>query len=141
MLLALYGLHFLLRRGKPATLGEIGRAGGFPAARIRDVMNKLRGAGLVRRRSSRGYALAKAPGEIRILDVFRAVEAPRPPAAPCDGDYDACVTRASCVFAPLCRKAQEAFRESLRNFTLAEFEDVAVDLPNCLDPGMRHRAS
>lgn len=105
------------------------------------MMKKLRGAGLVQRRSSRGYTLAKAPGEIRILDVLRAVDAPRPPAAPCDGDYDACATRASCILAPLCRKAEEARRQSLQNFMLAELENVEVDLPNCLDPNLRNRAS
>lgn len=139
--LALHGLHVLLRRRKPVLLGDIARSAGFPPGQVRDVMQKLRGAGLVQRRSTRGYTLAKAPGEIPILDILHAVEAPRPPTAPCDGDYDACITRASCILAPLCRKAEEARRSSLQNFTLAELENVDVDLPNCLDPSLRSRAS
>lgn len=139
--LALHGLHLLLQKRKPATLGEIRRSGGFPAGRVREVMLKLRDAGLVERRSTRGYTLAKAPGEIRILDILRAVEAPPAPEAPCEGDYDACLTRATCVLAPLCRRADEARRETLRNFTLEELEGVGVELPNCLDPKLRNRAS
>lgn len=139
--LALHGLHLMLRRRKPVRPGDIARSGAFPAAQVRDVLAKLLGAGLIQRRSSRGYVLAKAPGEIRLLDVLRAVEGPKTPEAPCDGDYDACDSRASCILAPLCRKAEEAFRESMKNFTLAELEDVAVDLPNCLDPNLRNRAS
>ena len=53
------------------------------------------------------------------------------------GDYDACASRASCLLAPLCRSAEASFEESLRRFTLADLEDTAVDLPNCVDPRVR----
>jgi Rrf2 family protein len=139
-ILALHGLHVLVRKQAPVRLKEIQKTSGFDLRRIDSVMRKLRRAGLVRT-TGRGYILARAPGEISILEVIRSIDVPRPPTAPCSGDYDACTTRASCLLAPICRDAERAFHETLSRYTLAEFEDVAVDLPNCMDPKLRTAAS
>jgi Rrf2 family protein len=139
-ILALHGLHVLLRKQAPVRMKEIQKTSGFDLRRIRSVIRKLRRAGLIRS-TRRGYILARAPGEISILEVVRSIDAPRPPTAPCSGDYDACATRASCLLAPICRDAERAFRETLHSYTLADFEDVAVDLPNCRDPKLRTAAS
>src|SRR4051812_24525059 len=130
--LALFAMHLLLRKRKPASLQEIRRAGAFSRPEVRGVIDKLRKGGLIRTRSHHGYVLARAPGEISILDVARMLDAPRPPVAPCGGDYDACASRASCLLAPLCRSAEVSFEESLRRFTLADMEGIPVDLPNCV---------
>jgi Rrf2 family protein len=135
--LGLFAMHLLLRKRKPTSLQEISRAGAFPRPELRGVIDKLRKAGLIRSRSNHGYILAKAPGDISILEVVRTLDALEPPAAPCGGDYDACASRASCLLAPLCRSAEASFEESLRRFTLADLEDTPVDLPNCVDPGVR----
>jgi DNA-binding IscR family transcriptional regulator len=65
------------------------------------------------------------------------LDAPKPPAAPCGGDYDACASRASCLLAPLCRSAAASFEEALRRFGLADLKENPVDLPNCVDPKLR----
>jgi Rrf2 family protein len=135
--LGLFAMHLLLRKQKPASLEEIRRAGAFPRPEIRGVIDKLRKGGLIRARSHHGYVLARAPGEISILDVVRMLDAPQPPAAPCGGDYDACASRASCLLAPLCRSAEVTFEESLRRYTLADLREHPVDLPNCVDPKVR----
>jgi Rrf2 family protein len=135
-ILALHGLHVLLRKRAPARLKEIQKSSGFSLAQLRTVMRRLLQSGLIRN-TRRGYVLAKAPGEVSILEVLRSIDAPRPPTAPCSGDYDACASRASCLLAPICRDAERAFLETLRSYTLADFEDIAVDLPNCLDPKLR----
>lgn len=139
--LALHALHLMLKKNKPVTLKEIRRSSGFGIARVRPVIGKLRHAGLIRRRSGHGYMLSKAPGEISIRDVVQAVDEAKPPTSPCGGDYDACDSRASCIFAPLCRHAEQGFQETLRSFTLAELVNVPLDLPNCLDPKVRVEAS
>ena len=139
--LALYAMHFMLRKRKPASLGEILRSGRFARDQARAVLGKLRNGGLVRTGSGRGYVLAKAPGEISVLDVVHAVDPLKPPGAPCGGDYDACDVRATCLLAPLCRSAEQAFQKSLHEFTLEDLADVSVDLPGCLDPDLRNRAS
>lgn len=135
--LGLFAMHLLLRKRKPASLQEISRAGAFRPPEVRGVIDKLRKGGLIGTRSKHGYVLAKAPGEISILDIIRTLDAPKPPAAPCGGDYDACASRASCLLAPLCRSAEASFEESLRRFTLADLEETSVDLPNCMDPKVR----
>ncbi len=139
--LALHALHLLLRKSRPVAPAEIRRSSGCTDKALRGILKKLREAELLRRSTGRGYVLAKAPGEIRILDVVRAVETPQAPEEPCSGDYEACDSRAACILAPLCRKAEAAFQEALREFTLADLADVAVDLPNCLDPRIHTRAS
>jgi len=139
--LALHGLHLMLRTRGPVSSTQISRSGTFASSQVRRVLGKLQSGGLVRSGSGHGFELAKAPGEISILDVIRAVDVPEPPTAPCGGDYDACVTRATCVLAPLCRKTEEAVQESLRAFTLADLDDVSIDVPNCLDPKLRTGAS
>lgn len=135
--LALHGLHLMLRASTPVSPKEIRQSAGCPSRQVREVLHKLRMAGLVRITGGHGFVLAKAPGEISILEVVRAMDAPQTPKAPCSGDYDACATRATCILAPLCKKAEEASQETLRAVTLADFVDVPVDLPNCLDPKLR----
>jgi len=135
--LAMYGMHLMLRENRPVPLRELVHSGGFSPKQVRSIVRKLQAAGMVRSSSRKGFVLAKAPGEINVLDVVRVVDSPKPPSAPCGGDYDACDSRASCILAPLCRDAEKAYMESLRNFTLEDLADVPVDLPNCLDPKVR----
>ena len=139
--LALAGLHSLLRERRPVPLNDVAQATQSPGPLLRALFRKLQAAGLVKLRRGHGFVLARPPGEIRLLDVLRIIDAPHPPDAPCGGDYDACDSRASCILAPLCRSAEEAWIDTLRRFTLADFADVSVDLPNCLDPNLRDLAS
>jgi len=140
-ILALHALHLMLRKRKPVTLREIHGSSRFDSDLIRAIVGKLRKSGLIRGRSGHGYVLAKAPGEIALQDVIQAVEKPAPPTAPCGGNFEACATRASCFLAPLCQRAEEGFQGALRSFTLAELADIPVDLPNCVDPGLKSAAS
>jgi len=139
--LALAALHLMVRSAKPQSVAEIGKTAHADPKQVRKVLRKLLAGGLIRGRPGQGYRLDKAPGSIRALDVVRIVDSAKAPKAPCGGDYDACDSRATCILAPLCRSAEEAFLESLRNFTLADLADARVDLPNCMDPGLRTLAS
>lgn len=141
VIVALHALHLMLRKRKPVAHGEIRRSSGFAMDRIRTALWKLERNGVVKRVPRRGYVLAKAPGEIALLDVVRIIDEPRPPTAPCGGDYDACASRASCILAPVCRNADQGYQEALRSFTLAELTDVPPALPNCLDPRVKAEAS
>jgi Rrf2 family protein len=140
-ILALHALHLLMRRKDAVSRREIQRSSGFPGKAVRALMPRLRQAGFIRTIPGRGYALAKAPGEIPLEDLLRSVEEPCAPKAPCGGDFDACASRAACVLAPLCRQAEEQFRNTLRTFTLAELMNLPPGLPNCLDPKLRAEAS
>lgn len=133
-ILALHSLHVMMLKNGAVSASEVSRSSGFPLHRIQQVAGKLRDAGLIRSSPGRGFVLARAPGEITIQDIVRAVDEPQPPTAPCGGDYDACASRASCILAPLCRSAEDSQQKVLRSFTLAELLGIRPDLPNCMDP-------
>ncbi len=141
VILALHALHAMMLKRNPVSIHGIGTSSGFAIKRVRQVIQKLRNSELVESRPGRGFVLSKAPGEISIQDVIRAIEEPMPPKAPCGGDFDSCASRASCILAPLCRNAGQSYQETLRSFTLAELMSAPLSIPNCLDPKIRHEAS
>lgn len=62
--------------GAPVSAEKLAGADNIPADYVSQLLVKLRRAGLVesRRGSSGGYALAKAPGVIKLCDIVRAVD-------------------------------------------------------------------
>jgi Rrf2 family protein len=133
----LNALHVLMRAQRPLNPGALATEAKAPTALLKAILPKLLKAGLIARLDRRGYILAKAPGEIRLEHVLEALDRPEKPSAPCGGTFDACPSRAACVLAVLCRKAEERFRETLREFTLEDLRDSPPDLPNCLDPAIQ----
>jgi Rrf2 family iron-sulfur cluster assembly transcriptional regulator len=133
--LALHALQAMMLKGTPVSIPELARSSGSAAAQIRPLLAKLQREGLIQSRPGHGFLLARSPGDITLHEIIQAIGESRPPAAPCGGDFDACDSRASCILVPLCRKAEEGFRETLRTFTLAELRGAPLDLPNCVTPG------
>jgi Rrf2 family nitric oxide-sensitive transcriptional repressor len=133
----LSALHVLMHAQRPVTARAIAAGVKAPATLLRSILSKLSRAGLVQGRIGRGYVLARAPGEIRLEDIIRALEEPQEPSAPCGGNFEACPSRASCVLSLLCRKADESFTEASRTFTLADLRELAPDVPNCMDPEIK----
>jgi Rrf2 family protein len=64
--------------GRPVKGEQLSRAQGIPQKFLENILADLRHAGLVRTRrgAEGGYALTRAPGEISVADVLRAVEGP-----------------------------------------------------------------
>ena len=64
--------------GRPIKGDRIAQAQGIPLKFLENILTELRHAGLVRsqRGAEGGYWLARAPEEISIADVIRAVEGP-----------------------------------------------------------------
>jgi len=133
-IVALHALHLMMRRTLAVTPEEIQESSGFPKELIRAVLPGLLRGGLIQRSSGRGYVLSRAPGEISLQQILESVEEPRAPTAPCNGDFEKCDSRASCLLAPLCREADREFVRTLRSFTLADLRDQPPGVPNCLDP-------
>jgi Rrf2 family protein len=76
---AVRALTELAARGSEAvTADSISRAQGVPLKFLLGILGELRRAGLVRsqRGPSGGYLLDRAPGDITIADVMRAVDGP-----------------------------------------------------------------
>lgn len=59
-----------------AHIEELAQAEGIPANYLVQILNELRNAGLINSRRGKlgGYALARAPQEISVLDIVRAME-------------------------------------------------------------------
>jgi Rrf2 family protein len=130
--LALHALQSMMLKGRPVSVRQIARSSRTAPERIRPLLARLQREGLVLSHPGRGFVLARAPGEISLQAVIRAMDETRPPNAPCGGDVDACDSRASCILAPLCRAAARGFQETLRTFTVAELRQAPLDLPNCV---------
>jgi Rrf2 family protein len=112
------------RRGEPVTSGELASSVGAEPSFVRRSIAKLAKAGLVA--TTRGKygacALARAPEEITLLDVYRAAEAP--PAAsphhyPVQPGCPVSVRIQPCM-ASVLHEAQAGFEAGLAGRTLAE---------------------
>ena len=133
-----------------AVLAAVPEGGTLPVQRLAEFhdlapaslakqLQALTAAGLVDGSTGRtgGYRLARAPGQITILDIVTAIDGPEPAfrcreirrVGPCTGpDRDYSPT---CAIAAVMGRAEEAWRESLRRSTLA---DVGSAIVAELDP-------
>ena len=78
-----YGIEGLLvlaikPTGTPMLLSDIAVSRGLPQSFLAKIFQKLARQGLVRsfRGATRGYALARPPGEIKLGDILLAIEGP-----------------------------------------------------------------
>jgi Rrf2 family protein len=76
-----YGMRALLTlaaRGEPTTSEDLAREQGLPAKFLGSIMTDLRRAGLVvsQRGAEGGFRLGRAPKEIAVADVMRALDGP-----------------------------------------------------------------
>ena len=64
--------------GRPVKAERIASAQGIPLNFLENILGELRHAGIVRshRGAEGGFRLARAPGEVSVADVIRAVEGP-----------------------------------------------------------------
>ena len=103
-----------------STVSDMARALGVSANHLMKSVQSLRRAGFVD--SARGYAgghrLCRAPHDIRIGDVVRALEDVA--LVECFRDADACVLTPRCSLAGALRRAADAFLAQLDGVTLAD---------------------
>jgi len=75
---ALHALMYMVRHSTqlPATAGTIARAEGIPSDYLVKILQQLVKAGFVKaaKGRKRGYAFARAPEEISLLDLFEVIE-------------------------------------------------------------------
>lgn len=81
----------------PVQVRSLAEREGIPVRFLEKIMNNLRKGGLVEsvRGIKGGYVLARSPGEIKVADVFQAIEGPITPMV--------CLTEGEC---PSCLKAE-----------------------------------
>lgn len=125
---SLKALAYLAELGPGATAqaGDIASAKNIPKKFLDAILGELRNAGIVysRKGPGGGYMLARAPSEIRIGHVIRAIDGPLAPIAcasrtayqPCRDCRDV----KSCTVRLLMTKVRDAMSDVLDQVTLAD---------------------
>jgi Rrf2 family transcriptional regulator, cysteine metabolism repressor len=133
-----YGVRLMvqlgLRAGRgPASLTEIALEEDLPRAYLEQLVMSLRDAGLVRstRGARGGYELTRAPVDIRMSDVLRALEGPIAPMVCASEDAEhatVCHRTSRCTVSVLWVRIRDAVTGALDAMTLADL------IPNAPQP-------
>ena len=117
-------------RAGPMPLREIAEREGISYQFLEQIFLPLRRAGLIDsvRGAKGGYVLAKAPAEIKIGDILRALEGPIAPVE-CmgKGNADACGRSAGCLTRGIWERLRDSMSEVLDDITLADVVNLSVD--------------
>jgi Rrf2 family iron-sulfur cluster assembly transcriptional regulator len=112
----------------PTSVREIAERTALPQPYLEQILLALKGAGLVRskRGVGGGYVLARAPGEIQLSEIVRAVDGPITA-----GDFGephtdgACDHEGQCVLLAVWASVGDRMRELLDSYTLADIASMA----------------
>lgn len=124
-----YGMRAVLElaenHGKgPLQIKTIARREDISVKYLEQLMAMLKSAGLVKsiRGSKGGYILAKAPKQIKLIDVFNCLEGPVI-TTECLENENYCARVADCVTRQLWAEIQEAIETILQSKTLQDLVD------------------
>ncbi|MDR2516335.1 MAG: Rrf2 family transcriptional regulator [Spirochaetaceae bacterium] len=125
---ALRSLFELAKRkgGGLTRIQEIAAAQAVPVRFLENILNQLRQGGFVESRRGKmgGFALARSPAEITVLEIVSFIDGPVY-AFDCEGKEPLrkCPLGPSCVFMPLWRKARRALETVYAGTTLQDLLD------------------
>ena len=96
--------------------------GGLSRNHLHKIVQELAALKIVRttRGAGGGVALAKAPREVRIGALVRALESDQALVECFRADHGCCTLGPGCGLRPMLRKARERFYETLDDYTLAD---------------------
>jgi Rrf2 family protein len=122
----------------PASLAEIAQEEDLPRAYLEQLVMSLRDAGLVHstRGAHGGYELVRAPADIRMSDILRALEGPIAPMVCASEDPEhatICDRTARCTVNVLWVRIRDAITGTLEGMTLADLVPTTLSLPVQLD--------
>lgn len=128
-----YGIRAILQLAEnhnkqPLQIKTIARQQDISVKYLEQVIAILKSAGFVRsiRGSKGGYVLAKPPNQIKLNDVFTALEGPIT-TAECTKDENYCSRAADCVIRQVWTEVQKAIINVLESLTLQNLVDRAKD--------------
>ena len=128
-----YGLRVLLdiaahQEKGPVILRDISARQEISEKYLWQVINPLKSAGLVNstRGAKGGYLLAKAPGDITLLEIVSILEGPVS-VVDCVGSPDQCGRSGACVTRGVWGKIESAIKDSMAKITLKEIADDQKD--------------
>jgi Rrf2 family transcriptional regulator, cysteine metabolism repressor len=129
-----YGVRLMVQLGRhfgqgPASLAEIAAEEDLPRAYLEQLVMSLRDAGLVRstRGAHGGYELGRAPADIRMGEVLRALEGPIAPMVCASDDPEhatVCDRSSRCTVNILWVRVRDAVTGALDGMTLADLVPV-----------------
>lgn len=131
--LALHGLAFMaLGDSEVMNVRDIATSTGSSEAHLSKVLQRLAKAGLVKsgRGPKGGFALAKPPREVTLLDIFSAVEGAGAPGE-CPLDRPLCPF-GKCLFGGVLGELESRFENYLSEMTLEQFAR-SVTAPKSID--------
>lgn len=108
-----------LPEGQVAMRSDVARSEGIPGSFMAKILRSLVRAGLLRstRGTHGGFALARTPSEINLLDIVEAIEGPIT-LTDCAPDMTGCDHAADCPASAVWNAVQEQICELLRAATL-----------------------
>src|SRR6185437_2505 len=125
-----YGVRLMVQLGRrfgtgPASLAEIATDEDLPRAYLEQLVMSLRDAGLVAstRGAHGGYELTRAPEEIRMSEILRALEGPIAPMLCATDDPEhalVCDRSSRCTVNVLWVRVRDAISGALESMTLAD---------------------
>ena len=106
----------------PASAREIAQTQGLPSKYLEQLLAILKAAGLITsvRGAGGGYALSRAPEQIKLWDVYEVLEGELSPVE-CLHDPAVCRNRPECPTRGMWLQMTEAMKQVLEQSTLAEF--------------------
>ena len=124
-----YGIRAILELAKndakrPLQIKIIAQHQDISVKYLEQLMAILKSAGFVRsiRGSKGGYILAKAPNQIKLSDIFNALEG-SVSTTECIEDENYCARTADCVARQVWAQVQEAIKNVLQSITLQDLVD------------------
>lgn len=118
--------------GQTALVAEIAKSNQIPKKFLDAILSELRNAGFVHSKKGKGggYMLARAPSEISVGDLVRALDGPLAPIQCASKRLyrrcDDCVDEAHCSVRLVMLQARDAIAEVLDNTSLAEMRRLAA---------------
>ena len=121
-----YALHALIELAsnygdEPTYLGRLAEAAGTSQKYLERIFARLKEAGIIEsfRGKKGGYILARPPAEIRLIDIWRALEGDVLPLE-CLAEPDSCPKSDRCVPQKFWARIAEAVSDVLKSTTLEE---------------------
>ncbi|CAN5778842.1 Rrf2 family transcriptional regulator [soil metagenome] len=124
-----YGVRAMVTLAKrhgtgPASIATIAEESAIPYSYLEQLIAPLKRAGLVesRRGAAGGYQLSRPPGEMRIGEIYRAMEGPIAP-MDCvseDTDVQTCPLIPNCETRPVWMSVRDSIAQTLDSMTLAD---------------------
>lgn len=119
----------------PCKIGTIADSQGIPVRFLENILNSLKGAGIVdsARGKEGGYFLTRRAGEITVGEIIRFVQGPFDPVECITREESSCGMYEDCVFRSLWEKARLALEAVYDGTTIQDLVEQTQD--GCGAPG------